>query len=80
MPEATLARFPRRIVTLQQDRPMSPHSLRRHIPISLVEGVPTIAETLARIRPRDHFMSQCEIYIRKHSVWQWQFEVDFCLG
>ncbi|XP_055995589.1 uncharacterized protein LOC125648400 isoform X5 [Ostrea edulis] len=58
MPETTFARFPRRIITLQQDRPMSPHSLRRQVPISLVEGGPTIAETLARIRPRDHFMSQ----------------------
>nr|XP_022332455.1 uncharacterized protein LOC111129975 isoform X17 [Crassostrea virginica] len=58
MPEATISRLPRRIITLQQDRPMSPPSLRRHIPISLVEGVPTIAETLATIRPRDQFMSQ----------------------
>lgn len=43
---------------------MSPHSLRRQVPISLVEGGPTIAETLARIRPRDHFMSQCEISLK----------------
>nr|XP_022332359.1 uncharacterized protein LOC111129975 isoform X7 [Crassostrea virginica] len=62
MPEATISRLPRRIITLQQDRPMSPPSLRRHIPISLVEGVPTIAETLATIRPRDQFMSQSETF------------------
>ncbi|KAK3087527.1 hypothetical protein FSP39_007061 [Pinctada imbricata] len=57
LPEAVIAGFPKRVITLQQQRTFTPPSLRRNIPISLVEGVPTIAETLARIRPNDPFFT-----------------------
>ncbi|XP_021377488.1 cytosolic carboxypeptidase 2-like isoform X18 [Mizuhopecten yessoensis] len=53
MPEPSFTHYQRRIVSLQQTRPLTPPALRRNFRIALCDGMPTIAETLARLRPRE---------------------------